>query len=94
MKERRVVCAALRAEDGEILLGIRHYSADMYEQLRHRTDCEKFFHLSHQDQGFVDQFGVYMTRREAFDVAMQAGQIIDLYACDITSQELYSEGLY
>lgn len=27
--ERRVVCAAIRAADGELLLGIRHYSKDM-----------------------------------------------------------------
>jgi hypothetical protein len=32
-----------------------------------------------------------MDRREAFDVAMKAGQIINMNAC---THELYSEGIY
>lgn len=91
MTERRIVCAALRAGDGDVLIGIRHYSADMHEQMSARSDGGKFFHRGGKDQGFVDQFGVYMDRREAFAVAMKAGQIINMNAC---TYELYSEGLY
>ena len=72
---RRVVCAALRAADGRLLLGVRHYSADMHEQLARRDDRNRFQQLSGDDQGFVDQHGVYMTRREAWDVAEAAGQV-------------------
>lgn len=95
-KERRVVCAAIRGEDGRILLGIRHYSEDMYNQLRFRTDAENFYHRTGLDQGFVDQYGVYMTRREAYQVAHAAKQIINYNACleDDLGYYLYSEGLY
>jgi hypothetical protein len=89
---RRVVCAALRAADGRLLLGIRHYSTDMHAQLARRDDRNRFQHLSGDDQGFVDQHGVYMTRREAYDVALQAGQIVNHDACEIG--RLYSEALY
>jgi hypothetical protein len=97
---RRVVCAAIRAADGSVLLGIRHYSQDMHNQIAARRDGEKFKHRHDQDQGFVDQRGVYMDRVEAFQVAWQAGQIFDLAACGRTVTDesetckLYSEGLY
>jgi hypothetical protein len=78
---RRVVCAAIRAEDGSLLLGIRHYSADRHVQLRTRSDAEKFKHRSGNDQGFVDQHGVYMTREEAYWVASKAEQIVNYDAC-------------
>jgi histidinol phosphatase-like PHP family hydrolase len=89
--KHRVVCAAIRAADGELLIGIRHYSADMHNQMSKRSDGDKFYHRGGRNQGFVDQFGVYMDRREAFDVAMKAGQIINMNAC---THELYSEGIY
>lgn len=59
---RRVVCAAIRAADGEVLLGIRHYSRDMHAQIAARKDGAKFTHRLDEDQGFVDQFGVFMSR--------------------------------
>ena len=89
---RRVVCAAIRAADGSVLLGIRHYSSDMHRQIAMREDADKFLHRNGEDQGFVDQHGVYMTRREAYDVALKADQIIHSEAC--LRDELYSEGLY
>lgn len=89
---RRVVCAAIRAADGEVLLGIRHYSMDMHRQMDARVDGHKFIRRSGSDQGFVDQFGVYMTRQEAFAVALKAGQITNMDACDCVT--LCSEGLY
>lgn len=93
---RRVVCAAIRASDGSVLLGIRHYSKDMHEQLRARTDAGKFKHRHDPDQGFVDQHGVYMSREEAFQVAHAAGQILYPEHCGkgLDGQKLYSEGLY
>ncbi len=93
---RRVVCAAIRARDGDILLGIRHYSRDMHTQIDARRDGAKFCHLSDEHQGFVDQFGEFMSREEAFCVARLAGQIIDYQACGngLDGPKLYSEGLY
>lgn len=83
---RRIVCAAIRAADGSVLLGIRHYSADMVEQIKARTDGEKFWHRHDPDQGFVDQHGVYLDRTEAADVARESGQS-DAFI-------LFSEDLY
>lgn len=89
---RRVVCAAIRAADGDVLLGIRHYSMDMHRQIGMRTDGSKFHRRSGGDQGFVDQYGEYMTRQEAFNVAAKANQIVNWNVCE--SGTLCSEGLY
>lgn len=91
-KQRRVVCAAIRAEDGSLLLGIRHYSADMHAQIASRVDGEKFKHRHGDDQGFVDQKGQYMTRKVAWEIAESAGQVQRLDSSDAAI--LYSEDLY
>jgi len=93
---RRVVCAAIRAADGGVLLGVRHYSPDMHAQILARHDGEKFSHRLDGDQGFVDQFCVYMTREEAYRVAEAAGQIAHPEACGrgLDGPKLYSESLY
>jgi hypothetical protein len=90
---RKVVCAAIRADDGDILVGIRHYSTDMHKQIDARHDGDKFKHRHDQDQGFVDQWGVYMTRKEAMVVARDAEQQIN-FKRNIDKLLLYSEGLY
>lgn len=94
--QRRVVCAAIRAADGDVLLGIRHYSMDMHRQIEARSDGKKFAHRHDENQGFIDQRGVYMSREEAFQVAEAAGQIYDREACGtgLNGPKLYSEGLY
>lgn len=96
MPHRRVVCAAIRSADGQVLLGVRHYSADMHAQLHERMDRLKFIHRHDEDQGFVDQHGVYMGREEAYQVAKAAGQIVRPEACGegLDGPKLYSEGLY
>lgn len=93
---RRVVCAAIRAADGEVLLGIRHYSADMHRQIEQRRDGAKFTHRHDEDQGFVDQRGVFMSREEAYALADVNGQITRRFACGegLDGPKLYSEGLY
>lgn len=89
---RRVVCAAIRAADGSLLLGIRHYSSDMHEQIAERREGWKFLHRTGDDQGFVDQRGHYMTRRQAWNVAEAAGQVRRQgHDCEGV---LYSEDLY
>lgn len=87
----RIVCSAIRAKDGDVLLGIRHYSHDMVVQIQNRKDGDKFHHLSGTNQGFVDQFGKYYTRQEAWIIAKDNNQI----ARDIdVIGTLYSEHLY
>tara|TARA_R110000868_G_scaffold74752_1_gene216270 strand:- start:847 stop:1137 length:291 start_codon:yes stop_codon:yes gene_type:complete len=96
MNQPRVVCAAIRASDGELLLGVRHYSKDMHEQIDARHDGGKFRHRNDEDQGFVDQHGVFMGREKAYQVALAAGQIVCPEACGegLDGPKLYSEGLY
>lgn len=93
---RRVVCAAIRAADGTLLLGVRHYSPDMHAQIDARRDGEKFKQRHDEDQGFADQWGRYMTREEAYRVAEEQGQIYDWRACGngLEGRKLYSEALY
>lgn len=95
-RQRRVVCAAIRAADGTVLLGVRHYSRDMHAQIAVRMDGQKFMHRHDEDQGFVDQRGVFMSREEAYKVAQAAGQIVYPEACGqgLDGPKLYSEGLY
>jgi len=46
-------------------------------------------------QGFIDQWGVFMCREEAMQVAKDAGQAIDIErGCGGSTTVLYSEGLY
>lgn len=96
MIERRVVCAAIRAPDGGLLLGIRHYSPDMHEQIQQRLDQGRWFMRGDEDQGFVDQNGVWMSREEAYQVALEAGQIRypEANGMGLNGPKLYSEGLY
>lgn len=93
---RRVVCAAIRADDGDLVLGPRHYDSRMWAQINARPDGEKFHHRGRGDQGFVDARGVYMDRHEAYEVAEAANQIVRPSACVSLDgrMQLFSEGLY
>jgi hypothetical protein len=96
MTGRRVVCAAIRAADGELLLGIRHYSPDMHRQIEARRDGAKFKHRHDEDQGFVDQWGLWLSREEAYQVASSNNQIVRPECCGngLNGPKLYSEGIY
>lgn len=87
--QRRVVCAACRnIETGEIILGPRHFDETMRSHLKDKKQS----HLLYKDQGFIDQWGVYMDRKEAHIVAKAAGQIVR--RCGGDDDTLYSENLY
>lgn len=73
---RRIVCAAIRAENGDVIVGIRHYSTDMRHQIRNRPDGHRFENRFGDDQGFVNTWGEYLTREEAYTVAVCNEQII------------------
>ena len=92
LSKPRIVCAAIRAEDGSLIVGIRHYSPDMYAQINVREDGSWFKHRSGDDQGFVDQHGKYYTREEAWHIASKNNQLNRL----LPGEEgvLYSENLY
>lgn len=91
-----MVCAAIRAADGELLLGIRHYSTDMHRQIEQRVDGAKFEHRMDEDQGFVDNRGEWLSREAAHQVAKEAGQIVypNYVGRGLVGIKLYSEALY
>ena len=92
-----VVCAACKYLS-ITLCGARHWDKVMRKQLEVinvRGKDGNFKHLKGTDfeEGFIDQFGDFLTRKEAWDLTGETRQIINIErnGSDI---ELYSEGLY
>lgn len=86
---RRVVCAANRHRVNKLLVicGARHWDKLMRVQANAMgQDCKAW------DQGFVDQFGDWMTREEAWIVAADQNQI--RRRCGEDGESLFSENLY
>jgi hypothetical protein len=72
LANRRVVCAACRIGD-IVLAGARHFDTIMHSQLQAmRLDRGQ---IGMAEQGFVDQFGIFLTRQEAYKLAEEKGQI-------------------
>lgn len=94
----RVVCAANRNQFGEIVLGARHHDSLMNVNIKRLDGYNKHAAFqcltNHWEQGFIDQFGRFMNRKEAMVVALKANQVnIHSDKCPITD-ELFSENLY
>lgn len=85
---RRIVCAAIRNENGAIICSPRHFDKLMREQIQAST--EEFPPSS--EQGFVDQFGNFINREKALKIAILKEQIIR--NCGGDDKELFSENLY
>lgn len=84
---QRIVCAACLYQDGTIVASARHFDELMLKQLK------KMHLLPYEEQqGFIDQWGNFLDRKEAMMVARKQGQIYrELY---YETEELYSEMLY
>ena len=88
--ERIVVCAALKSPNG-LILGPRHYDEIMVKQyhvLKWNWNDKDI------EQGFVDQYGVFMDRLEAFEVATKSEQINRYRDKTRPLTLLFSEDLY
>lgn len=81
--KHRIVCAANKV-GGTLILGVRHHDEIM------RYCCKKLD--GYAEQGFVDNRGQFLTREEAWPIALAAGQIIR--RCGGDGVKLYSENLY
>jgi hypothetical protein len=88
---RVVVCAALAYKD-ILILGPRHFDATMHAQMAN-SRCAMMVKGGAWEQGFIDQHGVFMDRKEALLVAQAAGQI-GLYRPKNPGEWLCSEDLY
>ncbi len=89
--QQRIVCAANRREGNIIVAGARHFDDVMRSQIRQMvTVLPKPW--TGWEQGFIDNFGDFLTREEAWPIAEAAGQVIRNH--DLHRGTLYSEHLY
>lgn len=84
----RIVCSAIRNSVGDVIIGIRHYDAEMCEQIKQYPPGKWIVN----EQGFIDQFHNFHTREEAWKIANEADQIIR--RCPGDEGKLFSENLY
>jgi hypothetical protein len=82
-----VVCAANKLKSGLIVTGARHHDKIMNAQIAASGQS----HVG-ETQGFINQFGNFMTRSEALEVALKTGQ--RKHRCGGDSKQLFSENLY
>lgn len=88
--KRFVVCAANKYGH-YIFTGVRHFCPVMCFNMAH-YDIKGLRNEYGDVQGFIDQYGVFMDRKEAAIVAAEAGQL-DRYG-DVKPDVLFSEDLY
>lgn len=85
-----IVCAANRHRvTGMIVCGARHFD-DRMRAVMEETGGFPFW--LNCDQGFIDQFGKWHTRKEAMRIARKMGQIRN--PNDVSPNTLFSEDLY
>ena len=84
----RIVCAAIKLRNGFVVTGVRHFCPLMRAQLKRIK-----LSIRNSEQGFVDQFGNFLTREEAYPIAKRQKQFkghhggkIDGWLC---SEDLY-----
>ena len=64
-----IVCAAIR-KSGHIIAGARHFDSIMRAQIKAMNET-----FGDWEQGFIDQYDVFLTRDEAWLIADKQGQI-------------------
>jgi hypothetical protein len=89
----RIVSAAVKLKTGRVLMCVRHM-----DQVLHKAIGVKLGTVEHKAaligaiQGFVDTDGHFLDRREAWEVAAAAGQIVN--DPNWQAGTLHSEHLY
>lgn len=101
MIKPRIVCAANKFQikywhdeiEELVIAGARHWDSVMYGIWNTLDDYTiSCIDRRTEEQGFIDQFGKFYTRREAYIIAKENNQIVrDL---GYETNELYSEHLY
>jgi hypothetical protein len=87
-----VVCAACRS-GSVVIAGARHFDKVMLSQLVAIKSSRPLG--NGWEQGFIDQFGDFLTREEAMKIAIASGQKVDIVrGCGGDKETLFSEGLY
>lgn len=95
LEMQRIVCAAYVMEDGRIVSGVRHLSPDMRSTMKAIYGDKYHLKISraHHSGGFIDQFGNYLDRNEAWAVAKKQNQI-KIVLDHLKDGPLFSEHLY
>lgn len=90
-----VVCAACKYGD-VIIAGARHYDSVMHSQLKAFPEKGEVRMMNRGlvIQGFINQFGEFLSREEAIKIVLGNDQPIDLTRNGHQDRELYSEALY
>ena len=99
MHNSRIICAAnkVRFDSGKsiIITGARHWDNIMHKTFNALD--KKLGDMEDEVQGFIDQFGNFYDRYEAWTIAETNGQIIRRVGGDTTLEgngRLFSENLY
>jgi hypothetical protein len=92
--DARIVCAANRLPCGHILVGARHWDMMMHSQMDYYLEAtlQDFNKPINEETGFIDQWGNFYDRKEAYIIAKRQGQIINSIGYE--TDQLYSEHLY
>jgi hypothetical protein len=91
MTQQRIVCAAIRHDNGDVIAGPRHFDLFMHDQIRNYKLTQIDWRTA--EQGFLDQFGTFLSREAAWWVAVEADQIRKIVGGNDRNM-LYSENLY
>lgn len=86
----KIVCAACRTSH-HMILGPRHFDAVMQKTILRYFS---FMDPHKMDQGFIDQWGRFYTRKEAMKAVKASGQPFDLERNGGQDVELFSAGIY
>lgn len=93
-RQQTIVCAAnLYVPTGLILCGARHWDNIMREQARAIFKDKEKVPVLGWEQGFIDQYGTFLTRKEAMEIVIQNRQPFDFERNGHQMEELYSEGI-
>lgn len=104
--ERRIVCAANRRKNGEIVLGVRHFCMHMRNAIHQHILADDALQgyegaetsttdWSQSEQGFICNKGDFHTREEAWKIAEKTNQIVRRVGGDtMNGGRLFSENLY
>ena len=76
--KERIVCAAYVMDDGVVISGVRHLSPDMRTTMKLIYGQKYHLRIPRDNKigGFINQFGDYKTREEAWKIADASGQIV------------------
>lgn len=91
----RVVCAANRMPDGTLFIGARHWDELMSDQARRYIEINGLcdHEVGGAEQGFIDQWGNFLTRKQAWRIAEANDQVLRR-GPGFDGSELFSENLY